>query len=176
MARKTIKDAPWKYQPLADAMLEIRIEDECNDTYGRIRMFQALHLKQPEGVQIPGERTVYHVMEGIDLNHKPKCKPNGITKAGREARKSEDFIKRDFTAEKPLLYERYDTATMTVEQLKTLIWRYFISYWNNRRICSANGGLPPMVKRLTSIPEMFHIFNHWHKPNIIHDIVLKTQF
>ena len=260
MARKTIKDAPWKYQPLADAMLEIRIEDECNDTYGRIRMFQALHLKQPEGVQIPGERTVYHVMEGIDLNHKPKCKPNGITKAGREARKSEDFIKRDFTAEKPfekcitdmtevkasdgklyvsaifdcydlavlglamdtnmkatlckqtldnaygaypmlrgailhsdrgtqytselyrktihkygilqsmnsaggrchdnarcesmwarfkeeLLYGRYDTAKMTVEQLKTLIWRYFISYWNNRRICSANGGLPPMVKR-----------------------------
>ncbi len=23
----------------------------------------------------------------------------------------------------------------------------FISYWNNRRICSANGGLPPMIKR-----------------------------
>ena len=22
-----------------------------------------------------------------------------------------------------------------------------ISYWNNRRICSANGGLPPIVKR-----------------------------
>jgi len=46
-----------------------------------------------------------------------------------------------------LLYGRYDTTSMTVEQLKTLIWRYFISYWNNRRICSANGGLPPMVKR-----------------------------
>ncbi|MGN9126159.1 IS3 family transposase, partial [Oliverpabstia intestinalis] len=28
-----------------------------------------------------------------------------------------------------------------------LIWRYFISYWNNRRICSANGGLPPIIKR-----------------------------
>ncbi|NBH81193.1 IS3 family transposase, partial [Clostridiaceae bacterium] len=23
----------------------------------------------------------------------------------------------------------------------------FIGYWNNRRICSANEGLPPMVKR-----------------------------
>ena len=46
-----------------------------------------------------------------------------------------------------LLYGRYDPTSMTVEQLKTLIWRYFISYWNNRRICSANGGLPPMVKR-----------------------------
>ena len=46
-----------------------------------------------------------------------------------------------------LLYDRYDTKQMTVEELKILIWRYFLSYWNNRRICSANGGLPPMIKR-----------------------------
>ena len=46
-----------------------------------------------------------------------------------------------------LLYDRYDTQFMTVEELKSLIWRYFMSYWNNRRICSANGGLPPAVKR-----------------------------
>ncbi len=46
-----------------------------------------------------------------------------------------------------LLYDRYDTSQMTVEELKALIWRYFLSYWNNRRICSANGGLPPMIKR-----------------------------
>ena len=45
------------------------------------------------------------------------------------------------------LYDRYDTKQMEVEELKVLIWRYFLSYWNNRRICSANGGLPPMVKR-----------------------------
>ena len=250
------KDRPWKYQSLADAMLDICREDECNDTYGRISMHQALLLKQPEGVPIPSERTVYRVMEEIGLNHKPKRKPNGITKADKEARKSDDLIKRDFTAEKPLekcitdmteikasdgklyvsaifdcydltvlglamdtnmkatlceqtldnaykaypmirgailhsdrgsqytselyrkainkydirqsmnsaggrchdnarcesmwarlkeelLYGRYDATKMTMEQLKTLIWRYFISYWNNRRICSANGGLPP---------------------------------
>ena len=254
------KDAVWKYQPLADAMMDICMEDECNDTYGRIRMYQALQLKQPEGVHIPSERTVYRVMDEIGISHRPKRKPNGITKADKKARKSDDLIKRDFTAEKPLekcvtdmteikasdgklyisaifdcydltvlglamdtnmkaslcektlenavnahpklrgailhsdrgsqytselyhkaidkygirqsmnsaggrchdnarcesmwarfkeelLYGRYDTTTMTVEQLKTLIWRYFISYWNNRRICSANGGLPPMVKR-----------------------------
>lgn len=254
------KDSVWKYQPLADAMMDICQEDECNDTYGRIRMYQALQLKQPDGVDIPSERTVYRVMEEIGLVHKPKRKPNGITKADKKARKSDDLIKRDFTAEKPLtkcitdmteikasdgklyvsaifdcydlavlglamdttmkatlceqtldnavmaypalcgailhsdrgtqytselyrkairkygilqsmnsaggrchdnarcesmwarfkeelLYGRYNTATMTVEELKTLIWRYFISYWNNRRICSANGGLPPMVKR-----------------------------
>ena len=46
-----------------------------------------------------------------------------------------------------LLYGRYDTDKMTTDELRTIIWRYFISYWNNRRICSANGGLPPMLKR-----------------------------
>ena len=46
-----------------------------------------------------------------------------------------------------LLYDRYDTEKMLVEDVKALIWRYFISYWNNRRICSSNGGLPPAVKR-----------------------------
>ena len=41
----SVKDRPWKYQTLADAMLEIHAEDICNDTYGRVRMFQALTLK-----------------------------------------------------------------------------------------------------------------------------------
>ena len=96
------KAAPWKYQVLADAMLDICSEDECHDIYGRIRMDQALQLKQPKGVLIPGERTVYRVMEEIGLHHKPKCKPNGRTKAEKDARKSDDLIKRDFTAKKPL--------------------------------------------------------------------------
>ena len=254
------KERPWKYQSLADAMLEILSEDECNDTYGRIRMYQALNLKQPENVKIPSERTVYRIMEEIGICHQPGRKPNGMTKADREARKSEDLLKRDFHAKEPLkkcvtditeikasdgklyvsavfdcfdssvlglamdttmkatlcvqtlentakaypgicgaiihsdrgsqytsqlyrdvirrygirqsmnsgsgrchdnarcesmwarmktelLYERYDTEKMTIDELKTIIWRYFISYWNNRRICSANGGLPPMLKR-----------------------------
>ena len=46
-----------------------------------------------------------------------------------------------------LLYGRYDTTKMTTEEIKTLIWRYFMSYWNNRRICSAIGGMPPAEKR-----------------------------
>ena len=251
---------PWKYQPLADAMLEILSEDECNDTYGRIRMYQALTLRQPENVEIPSERTVYRIMKEIGISHPPKRKPNGITKADREARKSDDLLKRDFHTEKPLtkcvtditeikgrdgklyvsaifdcydssviglamdtnmkaplcvqtlkntvkaypsirgaiihsdrgsqytsqayrdairqygiqqsmnsaggrchdnarcesmwarmkselLYDRYDADKMTTDELRTIIWRYFISYWNNRRICSANGGLPPMLKR-----------------------------
>ena len=193
------KDRPWKYQDLADAMIAIHTEDEYNDTYGRIRIYQALLIKKPEGLKIPGERTVYRVMDEIGLSHQPKRKPNGITRADREARKSDDLLKRDFKSDKPLekcvtditeikakdgklyvsaifdcfdssvlglametnarcesmwarmkselLYDRYNTETMTTEELKVLIWRYFISYWNNRRICSANGGLPPMIKR-----------------------------
>ena len=35
-----------------------------------------------------------------------------------------------------------------VDELKTLIWRYFMSYWNNRLICTAIGSVPPAVKRL----------------------------
>lgn len=46
-----------------------------------------------------------------------------------------------------LLYDRVNTEDLTVEELKVMIWRYFISYWNNRRICTANGGLSPMIKR-----------------------------
>ncbi len=46
-----------------------------------------------------------------------------------------------------LLYDHYDTKQMIVEELKVLIWRYFLSHWNNWRICSANGGFSPMIKR-----------------------------
>lgn len=241
-------------------MKEILEEDECNDTYGRIRMYQALILKRPEHVKIPGERTIYRVMKEIGISHHPRRRPDGITKADREARKSEDLLKRDFHAEGPLtkcitditeikgkdgklyvsavfdcfdssviglamdtnmkaplcvqtlenavkaypgirgaiihsdrgsqytsqhyrdairkydiqqsmnsaggrchdnarcesmwarmkselLYDRYDIEEMSTDELRTIIWRYFIGCWNNRRICSANGGLPPIVKR-----------------------------
>ena len=251
---------PWKYQGLAEAMRAIHDEDLCNDTYGCKRMRQALLLAQPEGVRIPSEGTVRRVMERIGLVHRPKRRPNGITKADRAARKSDDLLKRDFQADKPLekcvtditeikakdgklyvsamfdcfdltvlglamdtnmraqlcvrtlrgaaaaypalrgavvhsdrgsqytsgvyraaaqqygirqsmnsdggrchdnarcesmwarmkselFYDRLDPERLTVEELKTLIWRYFMSYWNRRRICSANGGLPPALKR-----------------------------
>ena len=83
-------------------MKDILTEDICNDTYGRTRMYQALTMKQPKNVDIPSERTVYRVMEEIGISHHPRRKPNGITKADREAKKSEDLLKRDFHAEEPL--------------------------------------------------------------------------
>ena len=42
------KDKPWKYESLAAMMIEIREEDEYNDTYGRVRMHEALLLKKEE--------------------------------------------------------------------------------------------------------------------------------
>ena len=47
-----------------------------------------------------------------------------------------------------LFYSRGRRSTdYTTEQLKTMIWRYYMSYWNNRRICSSIGGMPPAEKR-----------------------------
>jgi len=122
------KDSPWKYQALANAMIEICNEDECNDTYGRICMYQALRLKQPEGVDIPSERTVYRVMEEIGLNHKPKHKPNGITKADKTARKSDDLIRRNFTAEKPLEKCITDITEIKVSDGKLYVSAIFDCY------------------------------------------------
>mgnify|MGYP004701315883 CR=1 FL=1 len=96
------KNRPWKYQRLAEIMQEICNEDQCNDTYGRMRMYQALQLKNPDGVKIPEEKTVYRIMKKIGLTHHPKRKPNGITKADREAMKSDDLLKRDFRSDEPL--------------------------------------------------------------------------
>jgi len=41
----------------------------------------------------------------------------------------------------------YNIKKMTCEELKKVIFYYYMVYWNNRRICSAIGGLPPFVKR-----------------------------
>jgi len=46
-----------------------------------------------------------------------------------------------------LLYGRFKTAAMLVKELNVLIRRYFIIYWNNQGIRSANAGLSPIIKR-----------------------------
>ena len=258
------KNKSWKYEALADEMMKIHKEDEENADYGRVRMYQALQFKKELGkidIYIPSEGTVRSVMEQIGLIHKPHRKPNGITKADKEARKSDDLIKRNFYTDAPLkkcatditeikakngklyvsgLFDCYDLMPnglsmadnmrvklcvqtlenacyrypdlrgaiihsdrgsqytsddyrkainkygmnqcmnsaggrchdnarcesiwarmknelfynrnrkpedFTIEQLKSMVWRYFMSYWTNRRICSAIGGVPPAVKR-----------------------------
>lgn len=41
----------------------------------------------------------------------------------------------------------YNLKTLTCEQIKELLSFYYLDYWNNRRICSAIGGMPPIIKR-----------------------------
>ena len=255
------KDKPYKYEALVKAIREIIEEDEYNDTYGRNRMYQALKLKLSECFKLPCRETVRKVMRENHLSVPTKHKPNGITKADREAQKSDNKIKRDFTADQPFvkgvtditevpakdgklyvsaIFDCYDSEVLglsmdnnmkadlcvktivnavkmhpqlrgaiihsdrgsqytsakyraaiaktgiiqsmnsaggrchgnakcesmwarmkeemfysrnrkpenySIKELKSMVWQYFLSYWNNRRICSANDGLPPSVKR-----------------------------
>lgn len=126
------KNKPWKYQNLADAMMKIHAEDECNADYGRVRMYQALAYRQEIGeftdIHVPCEGTVRKVMEEINLIHKPKRKPNGITKADREARKSDDLLKRDFTADEPLKKCVTDITEMKAKDGKLYVSAIFDCY------------------------------------------------
>lgn len=251
------RNKPWKYEHIVELIREILKEDEYNDMYGRIRMYEALANKFPNE-KIPCEHIINKIMQKAHINNHLR-KPKGITERDPNAIPSEDLLKRDFKASRPLekcitditeipakdrklyvlaifdcydlkvlglemrdnmkadlcvqtlknayllnpglrgcklhsdqgkqyssyvyrhqikiygiqqsmnsfggrchdnarcesmwarmkeelLYGRYDTTKMTINELKQLIWRYFMSYWNNRRICSANGGLPPRLK------------------------------
>ena len=85
-------------------MYEILNEDQYNDTYGRYRMFTARNLKNQDNPDFytPDERTIYRIMETVGLVYRPKRNTKGITKADRNARKSEDKLKRNFRSGKPL--------------------------------------------------------------------------
>ena len=80
-------------------MHKILAEDLYNDTYGRLRMFEAIKLRHKNDTKfhIPSQRTIYRIMKTLGLIHQPKRNPHGITKADREARKSDDLLKVIFT-------------------------------------------------------------------------------
>jgi hypothetical protein len=63
--------------------------------------------------------------------------------------------------------DRYNSENLTISELTSLIWRYFISYWNNRRICTTNGGLLPMIKRQ-------RYYDSLHIACIVHDVLEKN--
>jgi len=51
-------------------------------------------------------------------------------------------------------FYKIDTSKMRMHEVKQLVFKYFMGYWNNRRICSANGGFPPMHKRQQYFKEL----------------------
>jgi len=64
-------------------------------------------------------------MEVLNLSHRPKRNPNGITKADKEARKSDDLINRNFKSVEPLQSDFNDNMNfnknkVTAELINTL--------------------------------------------------------
>ena len=106
-------------------MMKIHEEDQYNDCYGRERMYLALQQRKDAGktdIDIPCEATVRKVMVQIGLIHKPRRKPNGITKADRLARKSDDLPRRDFYADRPL-----KKAVTDISEVKAKDGRLYVS-------------------------------------------------
>lgn len=90
--------APYKHEVLLANIKKIRAEFIENENYGVHRIF--LKLQQEYGYE-GSERMVYRVCKENNLIIKKKKRPNGLTKADKEAQKSENIIQQDFTAEKP---------------------------------------------------------------------------
>jgi len=96
---------PYKYEALVALIQQIISEDECNDTYGSVRIHEALELirdtKQPD-LHVPSQPTVARIMQKNGLNQKKKQGPKGLTKADKDAQKSDNLLKGDFGADEPL--------------------------------------------------------------------------
>jgi len=229
-------------------------DHEFNKAYGVRRMFEAL----TEQGEKTSKSTVQRTMKRNGLVKVKKRRPNSLTKADKQAQKSDDLLKRDFSAAKPevkyvtditeyptadgKLYvsglfdcydnvcagvamddnmerwlpinmlrdarskydltgaivhtdrgsqytsadyrselarlgiiqsmnsaagrcydnakcesmwgrakteilELYDTSKMSMADVKTLVFYYYMGYWNTKRICSAIGGTTPYNKR-----------------------------
>lgn len=89
---------PYKHEDLLAMILKIRAEYQENENYGIGRIFLELQQKYEYTGSL---RTIYRVCKDNNLLIKRKRNPNGITKADKEAQKSENIIKQDFTAETP---------------------------------------------------------------------------
>lgn len=92
------KISPYKHEVLLANILEIRAKFQENENYGVERLYLELKRKYEYKGSL---RTVYRVCKENNLLIKKKRKPTGITKADKEAQKSENIINQDFTAEKP---------------------------------------------------------------------------
>jgi transposase InsO family protein len=98
---------PYKHELLAALIRQIIMEDECNDRYGSARIREAALLKLSRGetgvvAAIPSEGTIRRIMKREGLTQVKRRRPNGLTKADKLAQKSDDLLRRDFTAENPL--------------------------------------------------------------------------
>ena len=92
-------------KPKARELLSVKIQEILdrhpdNDNYGVNRMMTAL---EQAGIKA-SRRTVYRAMNEMGLLHGKRI-PRGTMKATKEIQERENLIRRDFTAEKPLMKE-----------------------------------------------------------------------
>jgi len=115
---------PYKYGILVALMKEIIAEDECNDTYGSKRMREKLLLLKENNPDliVPSPSTVARIMSKNGLIHKQKRKPNGLTKADKEARKSDNLLNGDFEAAAP-----FEKTVTDITELPTADGKLYIS-------------------------------------------------
>ena len=85
-------------QQLLEQIYACLREEPENANYGvrRIIWWLRLHCGYTHG-----DRRIYRICRDHNLMIRPKRRPNGITKEDREAEKSENLIKQDFSAENP---------------------------------------------------------------------------
>ena len=68
---------------------------------------------------------------------------SGVGKCRDNARMESRFA----TLKKEKLYQ-LDTTKLTVEEVKTIVWRYTFAYYNTKRVTTVNpDGLPPVIYR-----------------------------
>ena len=105
-------------------MKKIIARDECNDTYGSQRMWEALLLLKEEdsGLSVPSQPTIARIMRENGLIQKKKRKPNSLTKADKEAQKSDNLLNGDFGAAGPL-----EKTVTDITELPTADGKLYIS-------------------------------------------------
>lgn len=92
------ENKPYRYASLLDEIYRLLDEDPENSNYGMFRIYEYLKIKLGYA---GGYGKIRRICRDNGLTIKRKRKPNGITKADREAEKSENLIKQDFSALKP---------------------------------------------------------------------------
>jgi len=93
------QERPYKHETLLALIREILAEDaENNDNYGVYRIYLA--LRNNKGYK-GSYSTICRVCRENGITLPKKRNPNSLTETDKEAQKSENLIKQDFTAEKP---------------------------------------------------------------------------
>ena len=156
------KNAPWKYQVLADEMMKIHKEDQFDlmplgiAIEDNMRASLCCHTLENANKSYPDIKgCIIHSDRGNQYTseeYRAAVKKYGIIQSmnstgGRchDNARCESMWAR---MKEELFYNREDKPeNYTMKELKTTIWRYYMSYWTNRRICTANGGLPPADRR-----------------------------